>query len=178
MGCTDCHPAEELHADGTGIPNRRHLPQRPGCLTCHEGILSASSRIKAHASHGKKLACQICHAQAYKNCFACHVGTDKKGLPYFKCKKTASGFKIGLNPDKGLPWEFTLVRHVPVAKETFAFYDARGLVQFDGVPTWKPAAPHNILRKTDQNQDCNHCHGNPDLFLTGTDLEKSRGQGQ
>ena len=38
------------------------------------------------------------------------------------------------------------------------------------MPTWKRTSPHNILRKTWQNANCNHCHGNSDLFLSEKDL--------
>jgi thiosulfate/3-mercaptopyruvate sulfurtransferase len=53
----------------------------------------------------------------------------------------------------------------------FAFYGEGLLPDFDNVPTWKYAAVHNIQRQTPQNQDCNNCHGQSDLFLTEADVD-------
>jgi len=171
MVCTDCHGGNEMHADGTGAVNRYGLPQKPTCRQCHEDEFLTKGNNRAHTSHKGKLDCRVCHAQAYKNCFSCHVGTDKKGLPYFKCKKTGYDFKIGLNPEKteSRPYEFVLVRQVPAAPDTFKFYGVK-LDRFEARPTWKPASPHNILKNTPQNETCNHCHGNASLFLGKEDL--------
>lgn len=175
MTCMNCHTSREMHADSRGGSCRYDLPERPKCEKCHEDTLSENSKNKAHTSHGQKLSCQVCHAQANKNCFSCHVGTDSKGLPYFKCDKTQSLFKIGLNAGKTkeFPYEYTVLRHVPVVPDTFSFYIPNGLNDFDTVPTWKPDTPHNIQRKTRQNQTCNNCHGNLDLFLQEKDVTKA-----
>ena len=171
MACTDCHSGDEMHADGTGVDNRYELSRKPSCRQCHEGVFSTKGTNRAHTSHKGKLDCRVCHAQAYKNCFSCHVGRDKKGLPYFKCKKTGYDFKIGLNPEKteSRPYEFVLVRHVPVVLDTFKFYGVE-LDRFDAHPTWKPASPHTVLKTTPQNETCNNCHGNASLFLGAGDL--------
>jgi thiosulfate/3-mercaptopyruvate sulfurtransferase len=81
-------------------------------------------------------------------------------------------FKIGLNPLKSekRPDKFVVVRHVPVDQETFRFYVQDGLSNFDKLPTWKMATPHNIRRKTPQNESCNSCHGNERLFLLEKDV--------
>jgi thiosulfate/3-mercaptopyruvate sulfurtransferase len=42
---------------------------------------------------------------------------------------------------------------------------------YDDLPTWTKAAPHNIRRITKQNQSCNHCHGNVEIFLTKGNLD-------
>jgi hypothetical protein len=82
------------------------------------------------------------------------------------------GFKIGRNPyqSEERPWEYVLVRHVPVEPDTFAFYGDGLLSDFDNVPTWKYATPHNIQRITPQNESCENCHENRDLFLTADDV--------
>jgi thiosulfate/3-mercaptopyruvate sulfurtransferase len=119
-----------------------------------------------------KLACQVCHSQAAKSCFSCHVGTDKKGLPYYKCEKTEIVFKIGLNPDPSpqRPYEYVLLRHPPITPQTFDAYIPNGLKHFDRLPTWKMDTPHNIQRITPQNKACNNCHGKARLFLRESDL--------
>ena len=115
---------------------------------------------------------QVCHAQANKNCFSCHVGKDEDGLPYRQLAPSEMDFKIGRNPDvsKERPWTYVLVRHVPVARDTFEYYGEDLLPDFDNVPTWKYATPHNIQRVTTQNSDCANCHGNTELFLTADDV--------
>ncbi len=172
MTCMNCHGAQEMHADAQKVSSRYTLPEKPTCIQCHEEVLQPDGKNLYHTSHGSKLACQVCHSQASKSCFSCHVGTDKKGLPWFKCKKTDVMFKIGLNPDKRdqAPFEYVVVRHTPVVPDTFKFYIPSGLEQFSKASTWKRATPHNIIRKTSQTQTCNSCHGKPDLFLQKKDL--------
>lgn len=173
MECTACHTSGHMHASAENIKDRNDAAFRPDCESCHAEIVSEASENKAHAIHGKKVSCRVCHCQSYKNCFSCHVGTDKKGIPYYKCDSTQTLFKIGLNPlkTKSIPYDFVLLRHVPAAPDTFKYYTLNTLKNFNNLPTWKPAAPHNILKTTPQNQACNNCHGNPLLFLQNTDLE-------
>ena len=39
--------------------------------------------------------------------------------------------------------------------------------RFNELNNWKYTSPHNIQRVTTQNRECNNCHGNKDIFLTG-----------
>jgi thiosulfate/3-mercaptopyruvate sulfurtransferase len=109
----------------------------------------------------------------YKNCYACHVGTDAKGLAYFKTQSSAMNFKIGLNPapSERRPEKFVVLRHVPIDQDTFKYYIDGALTRFDNLSTWKMATPHTIRRKTPQNETCNSCHGNAELFLQKGDVE-------
>ncbi len=170
MTCMNCHNANEMHANAA--TDRYALAQKPECIQCHEDVLKPDSKNPYHTGHVQKLACQVCHSQASKSCFSCHVGTDKKGLPYFKCQKTHVMFKIGLNPEptQKAPYEYVVVRHAPVVPDTFKFYIPKGLENFPAVPTWKRSSPHNIILKTRQAETCNSCHGNPELFLQAKDL--------
>ena len=174
MTCMDCHQADEMHAEASDAINRFDAPYRPKCEKCHEEVVSDKPKTESHAIHRNKLACQVCHSQAYKNCFSCHVGTDPKGLPYFKCKKTEMMFKIGLNVNKSQksPFDFVVVRHPPADPALFDFYVKNGLTGFNGAPTWKTAAPHNIRRLTPQNKTCNQCHGQRELFLGDKDISE------
>jgi hypothetical protein len=115
---------------------------------------------------------------AYKSCFNCHVGLDENGLAYLKTDDSQMTFKIGRNPlrSEARPWEYVLVRHVPVVPDTFAFYGEGLLPAFDSAPTWKYATPHNIQRVTAQNQSCESCHDNPDLFLMADDVDPEERQ--
>lgn len=172
MGCVACHKAEEMHAAAPqGIKDRYHLKEQVRCQNCHKELQHGS--IRDHNIHVGKVQCQVCHSQSYTNCWSCHTGTDKKGLPYYVNQKDAEGIKIGLNYEKeaaGADYDFMLVRHVPVDRKLFDHYVKDALVHFDNVPTWKRTSPHNIQRKTWQTATCNHCHGNRDLFLSDTDL--------
>ncbi|RPJ51747.1 MAG: hypothetical protein EHM21_01975 [Chloroflexi bacterium] len=58
------------------------------------------------------------------------------------------------------------LRHAPIAEDNFDYYGKDLLSNFNSLPTWKYATPHNIQRKTHQNAACSNCHGNDDLFLT------------
>jgi rhodanese-related sulfurtransferase len=121
--------------------------------------------------HVGKVRCQICHSQDYVNCYSCHVGKDDQGLAYFQNEKEVETFKIGkAYPGSVSEENFIVVRHEPSDLEVFDHYVKDGFLNFDKVPTWKRASPHNIQRKTWRNQSCNHCHGQRDLFLSEADL--------
>jgi hypothetical protein len=172
MACTGCHTAKEMHADAIRVDNRFDIPERPNCLNCHEEVVSTKPKTHSHRIHKDRVACQVCHAQANKNCFSCHVGIDNKGLPYFKCKETKILFKIGLNSQKSKdrPYDYVVLRHPPADPGLFDFYVKNGLSDFNTLPTWKLETPHNIRRITPQNKECNNCHGKASLFLNKDDM--------
>ncbi|MEN8231355.1 MAG: rhodanese-like domain-containing protein [Thermodesulfobacteriota bacterium] len=172
MDCVACHTAEEMHAAAPeGLPGRYHLKEISACTDCHQDLEHGS--VRDHAIHIGKVQCQVCHSQTYVNCYSCHVGKDEQGIGYFQNEREVEGMKIGLNYDKDAPeasYNYMLVRHEPSDLEVFDFYVKNAFTNFDKVPTWKRASPHNIQRKTWQTANCNNCHGNRDLFLADADL--------
>jgi len=173
--CTKCHTGDELHGDGVEYDNRYEVANSPKCASCHESIFEQKAvNTIQHNLHKNSLSCQVCHAMPYKNCYSCHVGTDGKGLKFFKTEPSTLDFKIGLNPvlSERRPEKFVVLRHVPIDQDTFRFYTEDGLTNFDSLPTWKMATPHTIRRKTPQNETCNNCHGNADLFLRARDVKR------
>jgi thiosulfate/3-mercaptopyruvate sulfurtransferase len=173
MPCVQCHPVADLHGDGTEYAHRFDGPVSPSCTDCHPDVSGGQDGVTQHAVHEAKVACQVCHsAGPYKSCFNCHVGLDEEGLTYFKTDPSQMTFKIGRNPLKSdeRPWDYVLVRHVPTARDTFAFYGQDLLPGYDSVPTWKYAPVHNIRRSTPQNEECNNCHGNAAIFLSAADV--------
>jgi thiosulfate/3-mercaptopyruvate sulfurtransferase len=111
----------------------------------------------------------VCHSITYTSCDGCHVQlSDKTGKPYFKTDATYFTFLIGLNAQRSYtrPYKYVPVRHIPAIPDAYAFYGENLLPNFDSLPTWAYATPHNIQLKTPQTESCNACHGNPALFLT------------
>lgn len=181
MPCFECHDISEYHGDGTDMTgaHRYDGEASPNCIDCHPEAAPGETDVLEHALHWSQVACSVCHTSGpYKNCYSCHVGTDEKGLPYFETEESQMQFKIGRNPfqSEERPWEYVLVRHVPVEPDTFAFYGDALLSSFDNLPTWKYATPHNIQRITPQNATCDNCHGNAELFLTADDVDPARQQ--
>jgi hypothetical protein len=173
MPCFDCHEISHYHGDGTEYSHRYDGAPGVNCLDCHPETAPDQSEIPEHKIHDGSVPCEVCHVSGpYKSCYNCHVALDDKGLPYYKTDKSELTFKIGHNPIKSddRPWDYVLVRHVPIAPDTFAYYDDYVLPGFDNAPTWKYATPHNIQRVTPQNASCDSCHGNEDLFLTADDV--------
>jgi thiosulfate/3-mercaptopyruvate sulfurtransferase len=173
MACFECHLVTDYHGDGTEYAHRYDGAPSVECLDCHEEAAPETSDIEEHVLHADKVACQVCHVSGpYKSCYNCHVALDEEGDPFFKSGASQMTLKIGRNPVKNdeRPWDYVLLRHVPVVPDTFAFYDDYELPDFDNAPTWKYATPHNIQRVTVQNQSCDSCHGNRDLFLTANDV--------
>jgi hypothetical protein len=173
MPCFECHNVSHYHGDGTEYAYRYDGPPGVNCLECHEEAAPDQSEIEEHKIHADKVACEVCHVSGpYKSCYNCHAAIDEQGLPYYETDDSEMTFKIGRNPLKSddRPWDYVLVRHVPVVPDTFAFYGDNLLSSFDNVSTWKYATPHNIQRTTAQNESCDSCHGNADLFLTAADV--------
>ena len=184
MVCTDCHSSHEMHGqlptcdechtapEDTTIPPadpRYNGVQSPRCETCHITAATGQDGLEMHQAHGGDLSCQVCHSLAYSSCDGCHVAlSDTTGNPFFATEATYMTFAIGRNPIPSYdrPYEYVTLRHVPVATTSFQFYGDGLLSNFDALPTWAYATPHNIQRETPQAASCDACHGVAELFLT------------
>ncbi|MEW5870553.1 MAG: hypothetical protein AB1894_14865 [Chloroflexota bacterium] len=180
MKCTDCHNADAMHgmtAEGQPAPEHRYDgPQSPLCTDCHPQVGAQDDSNQMHTVHGDKLACQVCHSVSYSSCDGCHVAiSEKTGKPFFATEGTYLSFAIGLNPrqDEYRPYEYVLLRHVPISPDSFSYYGDNLLPNFDASPTWVYATPHNIQRNTPQNESCEACHGHAELFLTEEKVAES-----
>ncbi len=161
MTCISCHGGEELHTAAKKGEDRYHFSAKAECIDCHEAI--SNGPIPEHVLH-PNVSCAVCHAAPYQNCNSCHIGTDKDGIVYSQSSSSFKDLKIGLNPGKDGP-RFVLLRKVAVQRDTFK--DSIGKMKnYSALPTYKRASPHTIQRRTWQSADCNHCHGNKELFLT------------
>lgn len=171
MTCIDCHTGDELHGNYGSNPedvplHRYEGGEEPKCTNCH---LSVSDDNMYHEAHGDTLACQVCHSVSYTSCDSCHVAvSETTNNPFFETAGSYLTFLIGRNPLQSdeRPYDYVLVRHVPVDPESFAYYGENLLPEFDAEPTWRYTTPHNIQLETPQTESCNSCHGNPDIFLT------------
>ena len=171
--CMDCHPGQEMHGSGLSPLDRYDVANGPRCEHCHLDIFEEDAPNSGqHVTHRGRVACQVCHSMAYKNCYNCHFGLDPNGFRHFSNQAAVLNFKIGRNSRRTVarPERFVLVRHVPVAQDTFSYYAENGLSSFNALPVWKMATPHNIRRKTPQNASCNACHGSKTLFLLSGDV--------
>ena len=179
--CSRCHNADEMHGDGKNYNSRYQVENGPKCVDCHENIYHGKSKnAKQHGTHKERVSCYVCHSMPYKNCYGCHfggdeqcIGEDEQCIRFFETEASTIDFKIGLNPlqSNDRPEKFVTVRHIPVDQDSFKFYVENGLTNFDKLPTWKLATPHNIRRQTPQNKTCNSCHGNLKLFLLKEDVK-------
>jgi len=174
MNCMACHDDVELHGDGTTPDHRFANDAGPSCTNCHADAESDSSDISSHRTHGGKVACQACHSLQYKNCYSCHVELDDQGLRF----PSELAFRIGRNPNptEDRPYNYVVVRHVPIAADSFEPWGL-ALDDYAQEPTWRLATPHNIQRTTPQTESCDACHGSLDLFLSPAYLDElvSRG---
>jgi hypothetical protein len=174
MVCTDCHTGREMHGlDYVDDPHdhRYDGPQGASCETCHLEDIGAGSGNPYHEAHGTEvLSCQACHSVAYTNCYACHLDRtdDEAQLPFYRLEHDELGFYIGRNPrrDRFRPYRYVPLRHVPAFPEQYQWYGDDVLSNFDALPTWAYATPHNIQRNTPQTASCEACHGNDAFFLT------------
>lgn len=170
MRCTSCHTGDEMHATPAENASHRYAgEQMPACTTCHAQVGASDDPIRQHTIHQDILSCQVCHSVAYTSCDGCHVAISQKtGNPFFETEADYLTFFIGRNARQSdeRPYEYVVVRHVPVAQTSFEYYGDNLLANFNALPTWAYATPHNIQRVTPQNETCNSCHGNAAIFLT------------
>jgi len=179
MSCDACH---EGHQDLTYVDHRYDQPNPPRCEGCHQEQVEESDN-EMHAIHAVAdsgaplLQCQICHSQRYNNCRGCHVKKSDDGVCYYDLDQSWFDFRIGRNPIKDVarPYDYVVLRHVPVERDTFVYYGDELLTNFDVLPTWKYATPHNVVKEIKvagepqplpQANGCDGCHGHPELFLT------------
>lgn len=168
MNCVSCHDGQSMH-DSEGANHRYEGDQSPACEDCHDQVGKINDTIAEHQIHGDKLSCQTCHSVAYTSCDSCHVSiSETSGNPIFKTAGTYTTFFIGKNvrQSEDRPYEYTVVRHIPIDPNNYEYYGENLLPNFNLLPTWAHSTPHNIQRFTPQNKTCNSCHGNADIFLT------------
>jgi len=177
MKCTDCHSGDDLHGlnDETPANHRYEGMQMPSCKDCHDAVGAPGDEIVMHTMHGEKLSCQVCHSESYTSCDGCHVQVNEEsGNPFFSTEGDYLTFFIGRNPlqNEERPYNYVPVRHIPVAPTSFGYY-GENLDTFEALPTWAYSTPHNIQRNTPQNESCEACHGNPEIFLTADKVLES-----
>ncbi len=195
MKCTDCHTSHEMHGQTTGcsycheeMPETEHLPtnhryaeddlQFPACESCHWEAAAGTDGLSYHVMHNPEdtLSCQVCHSVEYTSCDGCHVQiSDETGNPFFTTEAHYMTFMIGKNPlqSEQRPYEYVLLRHIPVTEDSYDYYAEDMLDNFNALPTWAYATPHNIQRNTPQTESCNACHGNEAIFLTADKLPEN-----
>jgi hypothetical protein len=173
LPCFACHSSDEMHGKLGEVESRYAGSPTPSCqeADCHPTVAPGDGIAYHTEGHFESVSCQVCHSTTYKNCYSCHVAQED-GVPFFKIEPSVMDFKIGRNPiqSEERPWEFVPVRHVPIDTESFAYYGEDLLPNFDALPTWKYATPHNIQRNTPQTETCTACHDNPGVFLTAEDV--------
>ena len=173
MPCFECHTADEMHGALGEFEYRYDGPPTPGCqdANCHPDVAPGDGIANHTEYHFEAMSCQVCHSTTYKNCYSCHVAQED-GVPFYQIEPSVMDFKIGRNPlqSEDRPWAYVPVRHVPVDPESFAYYGEDLLPNFDALPTWKYATPHNIQRNTPQTETCDACHDNAEFFLTAEDV--------
>jgi thiosulfate/3-mercaptopyruvate sulfurtransferase len=180
--CEFCHTGSEMHGgDGTPLTYRysEENNSMPKCENCHVASKDDTAN-QYHQMHwagnsGVTLACQVCHAQTYKNCNGCHAGKGITGSSYLT-------FEIGknyLNQNKRYQdYDYITVRHIPVAPNTFEEWGISDLMNFESSePTWKLTTPHNIQRWTPQTKPaegatCSAACHNSDYYLREQDVEQ------
>jgi len=172
MPCFACHSQDQMHGALGEKDHRYDGPPTPGCRDCHSDVQAGTGNPQHSQVHLERLACAVCHSTTYKTCYGCHVQVSPEGEPFYRLEKSEMDFKIGLNPRQGpdRPWTYVPVRHVPIARNVFDYYGENLLPNFDTLPTWAYATPHNIQRNTPQTETCLSCHDNPDVFLTEDDV--------
>lgn len=184
MTCVDCHTGHEMHGtpanclechDGpltNQVPPPEHRYdglQTPSCESCHASVAASNDGNLMHENHSGTLSCQVCHSVSYTSCDGCHVAlSEETGNPIFTTEGSYLGFYIGKNTLQSYarPYEYVPVRHVPISRTSFDYYEPGMVSNFNDRETWVYTTPHNIQRFTPQMESCTNCHGNPDIFLT------------
>ncbi len=155
--CIDCHSGDELHGDGQKVEQRYAYSKLPTCENCHTGI---AQQNVYHNMHYNDFNCQACHSQDYNNCGSCHIHGEGARIPSYL------GFKIAANPipDIKTGYDFTVVRRTLGAPDNWEKYGVPQYANFDALPTYNYASPHNLLRWTTRTKNApgtscsSNCH--------------------
>ncbi len=163
MVCMDCHKKAQFHGDGNRYLSKREVKEKPACVKCHKPGEEKTEKAKtAHEKHSEKLSCVSCHASGqYRNCYGCHLGKGATAKP---------GFILGLNPkDKKT---VTTLRVIPTVRDTFQPAGIK-MENYDALPNYWDATPHNIKKRTERTRSCDVCHVDKAGFLTKETLIKN-----
>ncbi|MCX7880061.1 MAG: hypothetical protein N2517_05315 [Ignavibacteria bacterium] len=169
MVCTSCHTGAEMHGDGT-IPEHRYAYSKmPNCESCHPNL---ETKNRYHQFHYDSLSCHVCHSQRYNNCGSCHIrGLGARIASYLD-------FKIALNPipDVKSRFKFVTVRRTLAAPDNWIEYGIPQYSNFDALPTYNFATPHNILRWTERTkvEEGAKCYANCHIRKSGDSLINAR----
>ncbi|MBM2814791.1 MAG: hypothetical protein HW421_1553 [Ignavibacteria bacterium] len=146
--CVSCHTKDEIHGSGKFIEQRYKYEHLPKCKNCHTGL---ESKNQYHSIHYNSFSCNTCHSQAYNNCGSCHINGDGARIASYQ------DFKIALNPipDAKPEFKFALVRHTLMAPDSWVLYGVPNLPNFDALPVYNYATPHNTLKWTDRTKVAN-----------------------
>ena len=143
--CTSCHSKDEVHGTGKFVEQRYKYDMLPKCTNCHSGL---ENKNTYHSVHYNTFSCNTCHSQEYNNCGSCHINGDGARIMSYQ------DFKIAMNPipDAKPGFKFATVRHTLMAPDSWALYGMSNLPNFDALPVYNYATPHNIQRWTARTQ--------------------------
>jgi hypothetical protein len=141
--CTNCHSKDEIHGTGKFVEQRYKYDKLPKCINCHSNL---QTKNEYHSQHYSTFSCNTCHSQAYNNCGSCHINGDGARIASYQ------DFKIGMNPLKDAKPEFkyATVRHTLMAPDSWVLYGVSNLSNFNTLPVYNYATPHNIQRWTER----------------------------
>ena len=137
MGCVDCHDASEMHGDYDSGAHRYEGERTPTCTSCHPDVLDGGGDAEIyHETHTETVSCQVCHSVSYKNCAGCHTQQSEEAVPYFEIEPSWMDFRIGLNNNitEQRPWEWIVLRHVPISRDSVRLLWHRPTAEFRRTP--------------------------------------------
>ena len=127
------------------------------------------------------MTCYVCHSQPYYNCNSCHTDSEwKQGYgPVSGDIKAGGGdylefpdLRIGYNYDQTLhEGKWIVVRHIPVARDSYEPWGHATLANYDDRPTWEYTSPHNVRRFTAQTDTTGGATCSENCHLTGVKVE-------
>ncbi len=175
MACQNCHTGDEMHGM-TGQFNHRYDGPERTLLAHRKDATRLSGRVTA--SHNTPDTTSMrsvarCATPCRTRMLRLSRPEIGGGRPLLQDRTIGNDVQDRTEPDPecGASLQYVPVRHVPIARDSFAYYGENLLPNFDSRPTWTYATPHTIQRITPQNETCNACHGHAELFLTRDDVD-------
>lgn len=147
LGCSACHPSSEMHGSGIAPAIDRYgIAGRVQCETCHASLVGSNAFHTA--GHLEAVACQLCHAQPYKNCFGCHTQLSPTTGAYFTSNGTDPTWTARLTAyANGAPAWSSTTTYAASAVVTYAAVQYKSLQASnlnhppDTSPTWWQLVP-------------------------------------
>ena len=167
MACFECHGDAEMHGDVPAQEPPLRRCRRRNARTAISTWKVGPTVIRSTPCTRRTWPARCAIRWTTRTATAAMCRRRRRARPTSRSIRRRWRSTLARTPSSRVAsWDYVLLRHVPIDRDSFSFYGENLLPEYDSLPTFAYATPHNIQRNTPQNASCDACHGNESLFLT------------